>query len=545
MRIWFRAPLALALVVLSWSHLSAQAPPKPQFLDPLPQLDSKTNTAARAYLKGGGAADASGAAAVPVVCKYYMASFTETYDAKIPKFQQARAQISELLSFNSSSEARGVLVKELQAIAASYVGRNDLLPAARVNAIYVLGELDEARDSKTGTRTPYLKATGTLITVASTANAPSYLKVAGLSALERHVRDGYKNWPDAVKGRVLAVVLPFAVTKPKNDNERQVNTWMARRALDILKAMDANDAVDAALGYLADPKEMPSLRTSSLEYLVTRDFAKLDASQRKLYALGLVHYLRTQSTDWYQLEGDKSKRKGGALGGDMGGGMSGGMGGGMSGGMGGSSGFGEGGDGGGMSGGEGSGGSLYGGGMGGGFGGAEGGGANANKPKAKDVQDWQTRSARNHLNEFTQLVHRALDGKRTTHEPTNTVSKLHLTKEDVVFEEDLKLAKLIQLVDDYQKVINDIGKVRTVGSLMTNSKKPIEEIMDYSKKMPGFLDKYPELKSDEDKLQEAEQPKPEEGNKPEDGKGDGKGDDGKKDGGTDPGKPGDGGAPKQ
>lgn len=542
MRIWFRAPLALALVVLSWSHLSAQAPAKPQFLDPLPQLDSKTNTAARAYLKGGGAADANGAAAVPIVAKYYMASFTETYDTKIPKFQSVRAQISELLSYNSSSEARGVLVKELQTIATSYVGRNDLLPAARVNAIYVLGELDEARDPKTSARTPYQRATGTLVTVVSTANLPTYMKVAGLSALERHVRDGYKTWPDAIKGRVRSVVLPFAVTKPKNDNERQVNTWMARRALDILKAMDANDAVDAALGYLADPKEMPSLRTSSLEYLVTRDFAKLDASQRKLYALGLVHYLRTQSTDWYQLEGDKSKRKGGAMGmgGDGGmGGSGGGMGGMGGGGMG--SGFGgEGGDGGGLGGGEGSGGSLYGG-MGGGLGGGEGG---ANKPKAKDVQDWQTRSARNHLNEFTQLVHRALDGKRTTSEPANTASKLHLTKEDVVFEEDLKLAKLIQLVDDYQKVINDIGKVRTVSALMTNSKKPIEEIMDYSKKMPGFLEKYPELKSDEDKLQEAEQPKPEEGNKPEDGKGeDGKGDDGKKDGGT--GKPGDGGAPKQ
>lgn len=541
MRIWFRAPLALALVVLSWSHLSAQAPAKAEFLDPLPQLDSKTNTAARAYLKGGGAADANGAAAVPIVAKYYMASFTETYDTKIPKFQSARAQISELLSYNSSSEARGLLVKELQTIAASYLGRNDLKPAAQVNAIYVLGELDEARDPKAGTRTPYLKATGTLITVASAANAPTYMKVAGLSALERHVRDGYKNWPEAVKVRVRDTVLPFAVTKPKLDNERQVKTWMARRALDILKAMDANDAIDAALGYLADPKELPSLRTSSLEYLVTRDFAKLDASQRKLYALGLVHYLRTQSTDWYQLEGDKSKRKGGAMPGD-GGGMGGGMGG-MGGGMG--SGFGgEGGDGGGLGGGEGSGGSLYGG-MGG-FGGAEGGGGSANKPKAKDVQDWQTRSARNHLNEFTQLVHRALDGKRTTSEPANTTSKLHLTKEDVVFEEDLKLAKLIQLVDDYQKVINDIGKVRTVSALMANSKKPIEEIMDYSKKMPGFLEKYPELKSDEDKLQEAEQPKPEEGNKPEDGKGeDGKGDDGKKDGGTDPGQPGDGGAPKQ
>lgn len=531
MRTWFRAPLALALVVLSCSHLSAQAPAaKPQFLDQQPALDIKVENAVKAYLKGTAATgEPNGATALSQVCRKYMSEFTEIYDSKVPKFQSTRRKIADLINIASNAEARAALIKELNNIAVSYAGNANLHAAGRINAIYLLGDLDESFDSKSGTRKPYSQSTIALMQIVSAQNLPPYLKVAGLGALERHVRDGHKAWPEAAKGRVSNAVLPYVTTKPKHDSERQVNAWMARRALDILKTMDANDAIDAALGYLADPKELPSLRTSSLEYLVTRDFAKLDASQRKLYVLGLVHYLRTQSTDWYQLEGDKSKRKGGAVGGDMGGSMGGGMG------PGGGS-FGEGGDGGGMSGGGfGEGGPGGGMGPGGGNFGEGIGGANTNKPKAKDVQDWQTRSARNHLNEVTQLVHRALDGKRTSSEPANTVSKLHLTKEDVTFEEDYKLAKLIQLVDDFQKVINDINKVRTVATLMANSKLPIEEIMDYSKKMPGFLEKYPELKSDEDKLQEAEQPKPEDGSKPDDGKkDDGKKDDGKPE---DPGKP--------
>ncbi len=513
MRTWLKVSAAVAIALQSWSHSIAQPPAAakaPVYIDNVQPVDSKTLNAASAYLKGGSTSgDANGPAAVAAAARFYMSKFTEVYDSKIPRYQDPKNAIQAMLTYpNTPPEARQALVKELQTIAETYINSEKLeeYPAAKINAIYVLSELDEVRDMKAGTRTPHKGSTGALIKVLGDQNRKAYLKVAAMSAIERHIRDGAKDWTPAIRDRVKGIILPYAVNKPKDDMDRQVNVWLARRALDNLRFLDANEAIDAALGYLADPKEMPSLRTSALEYMQTRNIAKLDAAQRKLYALGLVHYLRSQAVDWYQLETDRSKRKaGGASMGGMGGGGMGGMGGGM-GGMGGGESGTEGGEGGGYGG-------APGGGFGGGFGeGGEGGGARgggnrpsgSNRPRASEVQDWQTRMARRHLNEFTQLAHRALDGKRAKEENASQVSKFHLTAKDVSFDDDYKLEKLITAIEDFQKSMNDINKVRSVTSLLQVSKKPIEEIMDFAKKMPGFLEKYPELKSDEDKLQEAE-----------------------------------------
>ncbi|MFO0944081.1 MAG: hypothetical protein U0930_25375 [Pirellulales bacterium] len=535
MRTWLRYTAAAAIALQSWSLSIAQppaaAPKAPQYVDNAPAVDNKTIVAAQTYLKTGSAGEANGPAALTATVRYYMAKFTEIYDNKIPRYQDPKNAIQQMLTYpNTPPEVRQALVKELQTLAVNYINSDRLedIPAAKINAIYVLAELDEERDMKNSVRKPHRLSTGALLSILGDANKKEYLKVAAMSALERHIRDGAKegakDWPPAIRDRVKTVVLPFAVNKPKDDMDRPVNVWLARRALDNLRFLDANEAIDAALGYLADPKEMPSLRTSALEYLQSRNVAKFDAAQRKLYALGFVHYLRSQAVDWYQIESDHSKRKGGASSGGMGGGSMGGMGGGMGGG----DGYGGGEEGGGYGG-------APGGGFGGGFGDNEGGGGRggsgrpnaSNKPKASEVQDWQTRLARRHLNEFSQLAHRALDGKRAKEENATSALKLHMTAQDVKFDDDYKFDKLITAIEDFQKAMNDINKVRTVTTLMQECKKPIEEIMDFAKKMPGFLEKYPELKSDEDKLQEAETK-----DEKKDDKGDGKN-------GGDKGEPGD------
>jgi hypothetical protein len=139
--------------------------------------------------------------------------------------------------------------------------------------------------------------------------------------------------------------------------------------------------------------------------------------------------------------------------------------------------------------------------------------AGGNKPKLVDIQDWKTRIARRRLNEVSQAVHRAIDGKRVSADSGNALAKMHMSKPEVAFEEDYKLSKLVTALEDLQKAVNDPTRVRTVTNLMNLCKKPIEEIMDFAKKMPGFLEKYPELKDDEELLEEATEPKPDDGKK--------------------------------
>jgi hypothetical protein len=192
---------------------------------------------------------------------------------------------------------------------------------------------------------------------------------------------------------------------------------------------------------------------------------------------------------------------GGGYGGESGGDM-GGYGGGGPGGPGGGGYGGEGGMGGmgGYGGGYGSGGEGGMGGYGGPGMGGEGSGRGA-KVKLVDTQEWKTRIARRRLNEFTQLAHRALDGRTISTEAASAITPL--TSDKVAIAAEFKLPKLLTLLEDLQTAMNS-NKVTTVTSLMNSSKKPIEEIMDYAKQVPGFLDKYPELKSEEDELAEAE-----------------------------------------
>jgi hypothetical protein len=170
-------------------------------------------------------------------------------------------------------------------------------------------------------------------------------------------------------------------------------------------------------------------------------------------------------------------------------------------------------------------------GMGGGagMGGMGGGGAGGrgNRNKLLDTQDWETRIARRRLNEVSQSVHRALDGFRVAGETGIQISKIHLSKPDVKFDVDFKLSKLVTLVDDLQKAVNDPTRVNTVTSLMNITKKPIEEIMLFAGKTPGFLEKYPELRGDDEELEEAKEVK--EDGKKDDGKKDDTKGDGKKD----------------
>lgn len=172
----------------------------------------------------------------------------------------------------------------------------------------------------------------------------------------------------------------------------------------------------------------------------------------------------------------------------MGGMGSGGMG------MGGMGGEDEGGYGGGMMGGMGG----MGGGMGG-MGGMDGMGAGSNKPKPIETQDWRTRGSRRLLNQISQQVHIALDGK-----PLSSNSSLLVAKPLTAIEGNAEIAAqvtdLVTLVDELQTAINDAVKIRTINTLLTGAKVPIENIMEFALELPGFVDRYPELADDEETL---------------------------------------------
>ncbi|MEZ6138452.1 MAG: hypothetical protein R3C53_26515 [Pirellulaceae bacterium] len=146
--------------------------------------------------------------------------------------------------------------------------------------------------------------------------------------------------------------------------------------------------------------------------------------------------------------------------------------------------------------------------MGGGYGDMGGyGGTTPAAPKPIDTQDWQTRAARRLLNQITQKIHVALDGKPLKDEsPVYTYSFASATAGNAELQQ--QVTELVDLLDEFQEAINDAVKIEDIASILDESKTPIENIMDFSIEVPGFLKRYPELADDEEDLQKAEKPKP-------------------------------------
>ena len=288
-------------------------------------VDEKTFRAALNYNSGKPTADVDGPTAIRASCQAFIAEFTQPYNDKdkLPNFRNTWYKIEALLNEpRQAPEARPVLIGTLAALANTVAADAKYSPAARINCVSLLSELDDERDPRRGTRKPSLRALRSLLDLLAAETMPGYLKAVALQGLERHARDGWENWRDQVKAPVNATASKYAKNKPPRDADRELNTWLARRALDILRVAKSKDAIDSALEYLGDADELPSLRLAALQYLTVQDVSQLTPDQKSAYALGLTHFLRSQLVQWYLSESDKLRRSGGQLsGGYSGGGM--------------------------------------------------------------------------------------------------------------------------------------------------------------------------------------------------------------------------------
>jgi hypothetical protein len=376
---------------------------------------------------------------------------------------------------------------------------------SKINLMAILAEMDETAASGEGPPDPSSDALRVLFQYASSDKVPVHLRSIALYGLNRHLGRWWSHpthWPEGIKTQVVTTLTSIVNSEPKSALDIASHAWLQRRAYDCLTTIGSMAGGNAALKHLADSKALPSLRLSALQYLSRFDLkdAKFE-KQNMAYLIGLSHFLRSQLVEWYEREDDFLRSKAGGMG-AMGGGGMGGYGGGEAGGMGGyggeAGGMMGGGYGGGGYGGEGG---MMGGGMpgGGGYGGEGGGmyGGAANKPKPKDTQTWQTRLSRRLVNQISQAVHVALDGKPIA-EGTIVTEVKPISAAQLPAETTAVISKLIEAVDEFQTAVNDPLRVRDITSLLTQAEGHIEEIMDLVKEVPGFLDRYPELIPDEE-----------------------------------------------
>lgn len=447
--------------------------------------------------------------------EYFVAKLTQPDE----NYFQIRKNIELMLAErNLPKDGREVIVTTLHRWAGNIAGSNQFSPSARINCVAILAELDEAPENARE-RTPPQPSKLAFLSLKKLAEDPASpyeVKAVAMHGLERQMRVYWPIFKEGLRGELQKLATDAIASPPKSELDTASHAWLVRRSYDMLAAVKVPVAADVAIAQLAEPKTLPSVRLSALSYLSQLDNSTLTPEQQKAYLVGLAHFLRSQLVDWYEYEEDVIKRDTNAVAGGMGGmggmgmgGMEGGMGG-MEGGMGGmeGGGYGEGMGGMGMGGGRGG----MGMGMEGGMGGmGMGSGSNA---KPIETQDWKTRKARRFLNMVTQQVHVAIDGMPLVEEKM-AVEKPLMSASDAQVLANAK--EMVELVDAVQTAINDANRIRTVNTLLSASKLPIEDIMDFVVEIPGFTDRYPELAGDDEKLEDVpEAPQIDEGSEPGD-----------------------------
>lgn len=522
----------LALQVSLGNHLNAQKPPAAGAAGaagnaaaaaaPRAGLTGPEITRATGMLKKGEAVDKD---LLERYVKHELTKLTvrDPKDAAgkdLASYALVRTNLINMIRTSGSEQAKSIAAKAVLNMSKFLVSNPRLTPATRVNAVLSIAELD------TDSKKPNPEAFDVLLAIAKDPKVEISLRISAVYGLVRHAN--YGAVVAAKKPQLAQEMVTLFNSQPNSPLDRAAHSWLVRRSLDVLSALNDPKAALSAIDKLADVNEQPSVRVASAEYLSKLDLAKLPDDKKTLYFLGLSQMLEKQLVIWHKREHGRIKAKsGGGMGSGMG--MGGGMGSGMGMDMGGMGmdmgGMGMGGDSGGMGMDMGMGAEGGYGGMPGGDGGYGGMGGSQPRSRPVDVQPWDVRLSRRYLNHLAQVAHMALDGravKPTTRAATGAGQK-GLINQGLPADLQEKAKEMVEAVELLQLRINsptNASKLTTMTSLLNQVETKIEAVMDLVRKTPGFMEKYPEYKEGEE-LSTIDEPKPEEpakeGDKPADG----------------------------
>lgn len=179
---------------------------------------------------------------------FYFANMTQTSPRKLGEYGKLRNDFFRLYLAKSSGPIRSQILN-LAYDTMSPVATGNYHPAARVNAVVLIGNLDSQRGSKTNNGfppTPYSKALPFLLSIVEDQASPEYLKIAALVGIQRHTS---LNAAGSEKDRIARLMRNLAKSSEAG-GDQNANTaayWVRRRAVQTL-------------GFLADPANAPILK---------------------------------------------------------------------------------------------------------------------------------------------------------------------------------------------------------------------------------------------------------------------------------------------
>ncbi len=173
--------------------------------------------------------------------EYILPSMTRTNSKSLSTLGARREEfIGDFLSNKTTGAARAAFVNTVVQAMGSLAGAEDFHPAARINAVYVLGLLDSQAGDRDTAPTPASAAFSSLVQIFTGDSFPESLKVAAAAGIDRQLQLARAGNASALGGgdiskaasQALAIVNGTASGQEKWNED--LNYWLKKRSAKIL-----------------------------------------------------------------------------------------------------------------------------------------------------------------------------------------------------------------------------------------------------------------------------------------------------------------------
>ena len=171
----------------------------------------------------------------------------------------------------------------------------DLHPAARLNAVYIVGLLDDVPAVRIDNQIPRpsKKAYAQLgsIFVSNDADKhPDFHKVAALAGIQRHVEiDNLAGGQiDATQKNSLLTILGNMLNKPENDD---LSYWLKRRSMQMIGLIGDSNSIDTVLAVLNSPDTGMWLKLDAVNAISQLDMTGAGADKSLAASVAITEFI--------------------------------------------------------------------------------------------------------------------------------------------------------------------------------------------------------------------------------------------------------------
>lgn len=216
---------------------------------------------------------------------------------------ESRKEIIEDLNLAEKSPAimksfNDWLLKTMNAVAI-----NNFHPAAGINAITIIGRLNDTKQPQGGgLPKPMAAAAGPLLK-AAVGGKNDGIRAAALEGLERHLRLGQTNWSDAQKQTVADELIKTLSEKQPILRSNRAHAWLRGRSLDLLtliKHKRQEEVYAYAVDRVADKTTDPLLLEKALRVIGLHQTKEGKPEVAQVATTNALKYLVKSSKAWQE-----------------------------------------------------------------------------------------------------------------------------------------------------------------------------------------------------------------------------------------------------